>query len=212
MNENDKGADGAFADVGQQRIARVYAEALLNAAERRGQAQRVFDELDSLVGDVFPAAPDFEAFLSSRAVSREAKPALIRRALEGRASDVFLNFLLVLNQHQRLDLLRPVRAAYRDLWDERARRIRVQVRSAVPLAEDQSQRLREELRRAFRRDPILETRVDPDLIGGLVVQVGDYLYDGSVRSRLTAIRNQLIERSSYEIQSRRDRFCTDARD
>jgi F-type H+-transporting ATPase subunit delta len=210
MNENGKAADGAVTDVGMQRIARVYAEALLNAADRRGQAQEVFDELDSLVGDVFPAAPDFEAFLSSRAISREAKPAVIARAFQGRASDVFLTFLLVLNRHERLDLLRPVRIAYRDLWDERARRVRVHVKSAVPLAEDQNERLREELRRALQREPVLESRVDPDLIGGMVVQVGDYLYDGSVRSRLTEIRNQLIERSSYEIQSRRDRFCTDA--
>lgn len=212
MNDNGKAADPAAANVGLQRIARVYAEALLNAAERRGQAQEVYDELNSLVVDVFPRAPDFEAFLSSRAIGRDAKPAVIRRALEGRASDVFLNFLLVLNHHERLDLLRAVRGAYRDLWDERARRVRVHVRSAAPLDADQGERLRQELRRAFRREPILETRVDPDLIGGLVVQVGDYLYDGSVRSRLAGIRNQLIERSSYEIQSRRDRFRSDAGD
>ncbi len=210
MNDNGTAADGATGDVSQQRIARVYAEALLNAAERRGQTQEVSDELDALVGQVFPATRDFEAFLSSRAISREAKPPVIERALRGRVSDVLLNFLLVLNRHERLDLLRAIRAAYRDLWDERARRVRAHVRTAAPLAEDQNERLRQELRRAFRREPVLETRVDPDLIGGLVVQVGDYLYDGSVRSRLTEIRNQLIERSSYEIQSRRDRFCTDA--
>src|SRR5579884_2702199 len=145
MNDNGTAADGTVSDVSQQRIARVYAEALLNAAERRGQTQEVYDELDALVGPVFAAAPDIEAFLSSRAISREAKPAVMERALRGRVSDVFFNFLLVLNRHERLDLLRGIRVAYRDLWDERARRVRAHVKSAVPLADDQSERLRQEL-------------------------------------------------------------------
>ncbi len=76
----------------------------------------------------------------------------------------------------------------------------------MPLPDDQLERLRNELRGALRREPILETRVDPDLLGGLVVQVGDWVYDSSVRSRVADIRNQLIERSSHEIQSRRNRF------
>jgi F-type H+-transporting ATPase subunit delta len=196
-------------DVGAQRIARTYAQALLDAAEKRGQAQEVLDQLDSLVHDVFAAKPEFEGFLASRAISRKRKPPVIRSAFQGRASDVFLNFLLVLNDHERLDLLRPILSAYRQLYEERTHRVRVRVRSAVPLPDDQRQRLEQELRAAFQREPILETRVDPDLLGGLVVQVGDWVYDGSIRSRLAEIRNHLIESSSYEIQSRRDRFSSD---
>jgi F-type H+-transporting ATPase subunit delta len=209
MNQNgNQGTDHAV-DVGAERVARTYAQALLDAAEKRGQAQEVLDELQSLVHDVLPAAPLFEAFLSSRAISRKRKAPLIRSALQGRASEIFLNFLLVLNEHERLDLLRPILAAYRRLYEERTGHVRVRVKSAVPLPDDQRQRLEQELRAAFRREPILETRVDPDLLGGLVVQVGDWVYDGSVRSRLADIRNQLMERSSYEIQSRRDRFSAD---
>src|SRR5690242_36224 len=209
MNQNGNQAGEHVADVGAQRVARIYAQALLAAAEKRGQAQEVLDELESLVHDVFAAAPQFEGFLASRAISRKRKPPVIRSALQGRASDVFLNFLLVLNDHERLDLLRPILSAYRGLYEERTHRIRVRVKSAAPLPDDQRQRLEQELRTAFQREPILETRVDPDLLGGLVVQVGDWVYDGSVRSRLANLRNQLIERSSYEIQSRRDRFSSD---
>ena len=209
MNQNgNQGAEWAV-DVGAQRIARTYAQALLDAAEKRGQGREVLDELDSLVHDVFAAARQFEGFLASRAIGRKRKPPVIRSAFQGRASDVFLNFLLVLNDHERLDLLRPILSAYRQLYEERTHQVRVRVRSAAPLPDDQRQRLEQELRAAFRREPILETRVDPDLIGGLVIQVGDWVYDGSVRSRLAEIRNQLIERSSYEIQSRRDRFSSD---
>ena len=71
------------------------------------------------------------------------------------------------------------------------------------------ERLAQGLRNAFQLEPVLETRIDPDLIGGLVVRIGDWLYDGSVRNKLEIIRDQIIERSSHEIQSGRDRFCTD---
>ena len=212
MNENGNQAADRVVDVGAQRVARTYAQALLDAAEKRGQARETLDQLESLVQDVFAAMPQFEAFLASRAIGRKRKPPVIRSAFEGRASDVFLNFLLVLNARERLDLLRPILAAYRILYEERTGHVRVRVRSAAPLPDDQRQRLEQELRAAFRREPILEARVDPDLLGGLVVQVGDWVYDGSVRSRLADIRNQLLERSSYEIQSRRDRFSSDRGD
>ena len=142
------------------------------------------------------------------AVGREAKAAVLRKAFGGRSSDLFVNFLVVLNNHDRLDLLRPIQRTYRELFDERAQRIRVHVRSAVPLPDDQQQRLRDELRQTFHRDPILVTEVDPDLLGGLVVRVGDWLYDASIRTRLANLKNDLIERSSHEIQSRRDRFSS----
>jgi F-type H+-transporting ATPase subunit delta len=202
-------AQEAIRDVSEQRIARVYAQALLNAANERQQADDVLEQLDSLIRDVFPVDADFEVFLSSSAISRQHKPPVIRRALEGRASDLFLDFLLVLNEHERLGLLRSILAEYRALLDQQKRRVRVLVRSAVELPDDQRQRLQQELRETLQREPVLETRVDPDLLGGLVVQVGDWLYDASVRSQLANIRNQLIEKSSHEIQSRRDRFRSD---
>jgi F-type H+-transporting ATPase subunit delta len=119
---------------------------------------------------------------------------------------LFLNFLLVLNHHDRLDLLRPICDAYRGLRDQRARRIRIQVRSAAPLDDGQRDRLQRELQETFHLEPILETEIDPELLGGMLVRVGDWVYDASVRTQLETIRNQLIARSSHEIQSGRNRF------
>jgi F-type H+-transporting ATPase subunit delta len=196
-------------DVGAQRVARVYAEALYRAALQQNQTREVLEELDSLVRDVFPALPDLEHFLASGAISRERKPQVIRDTLGRQASPLFLNFLLVLNDHERLGLVRPILVEYRELYNRRTGHIRVLVRSAVPLPEDQQQRLRQELHALYHREPILDIRIQPDLLGGLVLQVGDWVYDGSVRSRLNNLRNQLIERSSYEIQHGRDRFRSD---
>ena len=115
---------------------------------------------------------------------------------------------MVLNDHDRLFLVRPIVAAYEELSNEHNRRMTVQVRSATPLQDYQRERLSQELRAAFNKEPILEATVDPDLLGGMTVQVGDWLYDASVRSKLETLSNQLIERSSHEIQTGRDRFCS----
>jgi F-type H+-transporting ATPase subunit delta len=204
----DQDLDLETADVGAQRVAHVYAEALLNSAGQQGDA--AVEELESLIGDVFAADPDFETFLSSGAVGRDQKAQVIQSVFGSRGTPNFVNFLLVLNAHERLNLLRPILEAAREIRDQRARRIRVEVRSAVPLPDDQRERLRQQLRESFHQEPLLETRVDADLLGGLVLRVGDWLYDASVRTKLETLRNQLIAESSHEIQSRRDRFSSDA--
>jgi F-type H+-transporting ATPase subunit delta len=207
MNENgDIKTPDFSADVSAQRVARTYAEALLNAADKQGQADSVLEQLDSLVADVFGAQPQFEAFLATTAIGREQKAALLQKVFGGKASDVFLNFLLVLNRQDRLGLLRLIRTEAQQVHNRRTNRRPVQVVTAVPLPEPQRDRLVQQLRDTFRFEPLLETRVDPGLIGGMVVRVGDWLYDASVRTRLETLRTQLIERSSYEIQSQRDRF------
>ena len=208
MTANVEQSQRQKADVGAQRIAQTYAQALLNAAEKQNQGRETLEDFDALIGQVFHAKPDLEKFLSNLAVGREAKGAALRATFSGRASEVFTNFLLVVNEHDRLDLLRSILAAYREEYEARTNKVRVHVRSAVRLADDQRERLLSELREALNREPVLEMQVDPDLLGGLVVRVGDSLFDGSVRTRIDAIRNQLIERSSHEIQSGRDRFSS----
>jgi F-type H+-transporting ATPase subunit delta len=199
----------AHADVGSQRVARVYAEALLEVGWRNHQGQELLDDLSALVHDVFSRDPHMEQFLASGAIDQERKAAVLRRAFEGQASPFFVNFLLVLNEHGRLELLRPILGQYRELYDQRQNRIRARATSAAPLSPEQTERVKDRIRQLFQREPILESAVDPALIGGLVLRVGDYLYDGSVRTRLENLRDQLIESSSHEIQIGRDRFRTD---
>ncbi len=196
-------------DDDARRVGRVYAEALYGAAEKQGQAAEILDELEALVA-VLDHQPGLELYLSSAAVARERKAQALRQAFAGRASDVLTRFLLVLNEHDRLNVLRAVVAAYRDLHDRKTGRVRVRVESAVPLPDDQQERLRQELRDVLHREPVLQTRVDPDLLGGLVLRVEDRVFDASVRTRLDNILRQLIEKSSHEIQSGRNRFSADA--
>jgi F-type H+-transporting ATPase subunit delta len=208
MTQEERRQIRPSSDASARRIARVYAAALINAASAHNQADAIVEELASLVLDLFTVEPHLEAFITSGAIGRERKAATIRSIFQGRASQIFLNFLLVLNDHQRLELLRTILAAALEIQDERHRRVRITVRSAVPLADRQRERLLGDVRRTLNLEPILDARVEPELLGGIVVRVGDWLYDGSVRTELEDIRNQIISRSSHEIQSRRDRFST----
>jgi F-type H+-transporting ATPase subunit delta len=192
--------------IADRRLARIYAEALLSAAEERKEVDAIGEELTAIVEELFRADPRIEKVFGSRAIQRDQKEQLLRHTFSGKISDLLLNFLLVVNRKDRLELLRPIYLLYRTLIDERAKRVRVRVRTAVPLDENQQNRLRETLRNALNQEPVLQVRVEPDLLGGLVVQVGDTVFDSSVSSRIETLRNQLLARSDHEIQVRRDRF------
>jgi F-type H+-transporting ATPase subunit delta len=184
-------------DDATRHVAHIYAEALLDAADKRQQTAEVLEQLEELVRDVLNRDAAFTVFLATAVVGRDRKREALRRAFEGKVNEVLYNFLLVLNDHDRLGLIREIALALRDLYEQRGGRVKVEVRSAAPLGDDQQERLRQELRDKFGREPVLSIRVDPDLLGGLVVRVDDWIYDGSVRARLEKIRHQLIERSSY---------------
>ncbi|MGE3805003.1 MAG: ATP synthase F1 subunit delta [Gemmataceae bacterium] len=196
-------------DVSAQRIAAVYAQALHDAAAAENQADDVYEELRSLVQDVYPRDVDFERFLASAAIGRAHKEALIDKVFKDRASPLFVKLLHVLNNHGRLELVRVILKEYRELRDRLARRVRVHISSAVPLADAQRDGIAAEVRRVLQLEPIVETSVDPHLLGGVVLRVEDWLYDGSLRTRLEKIRKNLMESCSHEIQSGRDRFRSD---
>jgi F-type H+-transporting ATPase subunit delta len=189
-----------------RQVARVYAEALYRAAERLGQAEQVLHELDELVSGVFRADPGLELFFTSASIGRDRKAEVLRKAFTGRASDVLEHFLEVLNHHERLGSIRAIADAYRTLHNRRTRRVVVDVRSAVPLTDEERNRVREDVRAVGHIEPILQESVEPELLGGLVIRIGDWVYDASVRTRLDTIRTDLIERSSHAIASQRDRF------
>jgi F-type H+-transporting ATPase subunit delta len=197
-----------YINVGAQQVATIYARALLDAAEVNGQTETVVSELDSFVTDVFGAAPKLEAVLGSALVSPDEKCALLDKALHGKASPLFLNFLKVVARHSRLDILRPIHQAAHVLYDRMRSVVRVQVASATDLGDELRLELTESVRRMLGGTPELEAEVRPELVGGMMMRVGDTVYDGSIATRLERIRQQMIERSVHEIQSRRDRFSS----
>jgi len=193
-------------DIGIEHVANVYGQALLDTAEKAGRVDAVLVEFDSLVGDVLEKFPKFESLLGSALISHEEKEGILDRTFGGRASPLLVNFLKVVSRHGRLDCLRAIHRRTRELHDRMRGRVPVTVSTATEVDSDMANRISERLRGLLDGEPKLEQVVDPDLIGGLVVQVGDTVYDGSIATQLKNTRQQMIDRSVHEIQSRRDRF------
>ena len=175
-------------------IARNYAETLLTLAERQGPA--ALEEFGAALDDL-AAMLDGDArtrqFLDTPRVRPEQKKEALRQALEGRAPEMFVRFVMVLVDKRRQSLLPEIAQAYRALVDQRMGRARVDV--TISHAPDDA--LQAEIQRALEaqlgRTVIPTYRVDPELLGGMVLRLGDEILDGSVRSRASALRRRLME-------------------
>jgi F-type H+-transporting ATPase subunit delta len=191
-------------------VARRYAEALLSAADAENQAEAALEDLQTIDTEVLKRHPKFKQLLGSSQVSPAEKDRILVEIFGDRVSGVVLRFLRVLNRRGRLSSLGPMAREAAQIWDRRHKRIPVQVRTAVPLDEAQQTALRDQVTRMISATPVLQFTVDPTLIGGLVVQVGDQVSDASISNRLEQIRQRLIEGKTHEIQTRRDQFSYSA--
>lgn len=194
------------ADVGVEHVATVYAGAILAAAQNTGQAEALLEELDALVADVLDRFPVLERILGSALVSHEETSEVLDRVFGGVVSPLLLHSLKVVSRHGRLDCLRAIHRRLHELLDESQGRIPVLLSTARPVDDALAARVTKNLQKLLGGQPVLKRTVDPGLIGGAVVRVGDTIYDGSIATQLEHARQQMIDRSVHEIQSRRDRF------
>ena len=194
------------ADVRVEHIADVYGKALLGAAENAGRTEELLQEFELLITDVLERFPKLEAILTSALIPHDDKAGILDRVLGGRFSPLLVSFLKVLSRHGRLDCLRAIHRQIRLLYDRLRGRVHVQLTTATPLSEAAAGRIAENLRALLGGEPVLRRVTNPELIGGAVLRVGDTVYDGSIANQLHLIRQQMIDRSAHEIQSRRDRF------
>src|SRR5436190_1813022 len=109
-------------------VAHIYAEALYKAAEKEGQVETILDEFATLTDGVFKADPGLELFFASAAMGRERKAEVLKAAFEGKASPTFVRFIGVLNEHDRLDMLRAIGQAVKALHDRKTHKLIVHVR------------------------------------------------------------------------------------
>lgn len=177
-------------------VARVYAQALLEMGRERDRMVELGSELEQVAAAV--RGDDLlRRFLESPALDQASKKRVLE-SLRGTVDDAIVNFLCVLIEKGRIGSLAAISGTYRDLADAVAGRVRVHAMTAVPLAEDLQKRLLETLQQTLNRECVLETEVRPDLVGGLVLQVGDKVYDGSVSRALRRVRTEMTRSSGYE--------------
>jgi F-type H+-transporting ATPase subunit delta len=174
-------------------IARNYAETLLTLAERQGpDGLESFGQAADTLAALVQGDPRMRQFLETPRITPDQKKQALQGALGGRAPEMFVRFVMVLTDKRRQALLPEIAAAYRDLVDERMGRVRVQVTiSHAPDAALQAE-IGSALADRLGKTVIPTFTVDPELLGGMVVRVGDQILDGSVRTRAAQLRRRLL--------------------
>ena len=205
-SDREKPRHDTVMDVTEERIARVYAQAFFGVASKKPNATELVDEVSSLVSDVLDKFPSLEQTLGSALISHEEKERLLDRVFHGRTSVEVLNFLKVLSKHGRLGLLRPVNRFVQKLHAEQLGQREVEIRVASELDDRLRDAIRDQLRQMLGKEPLLNVIVDPSLIAGLVVRVGDRVYDGSVRTQFDMARKAMIERATERIETQPEKF------
>lgn len=195
----DRVRDTVF-DVDAERLAGVYASAGLDAAGGIGEQEQVVNELEAIVSEVLSLDSRMQQILASVLIAAEEKVPMLDRLFAGKVSTTTLNLLKVMARHKRLGLLRDVAKVSRKIWQDRSGRMPVELETANSLDAALEQEILVAFGDVLGADPIVTQRVNPDLIAGFVIRVGDRVYDGSVRSRLEKMRGSMIDRAVDAIQ------------
>ena len=195
-------------DADREHLGKIYAKGLIAAAEGQGVTEQVLAELDSVIDDVFDKLPDFEQLLSSPRIGLADKTRLLEQAFASQMSPLCLNFLKVTAGHGRLDCLRQIRTAAREQFNEMRGRVEVNVETAGELTPELVTRIRERLAATLGRQVELCCNTNPDLLGGLVIRVGDTVYDGSLSQQFEKMRRDTVSQTAKLIRDSLPRFVT----
>ncbi len=174
-----------------EEIADVYARALFEAAKDAGVLDRVHDELDQFT-ETLESDRDLQVFFFSPYFSSEEKKQGVSRILED-ADPRFVNFLELLAERHRMPVIFRIRGVLDALWAKENRLLPVTVTSAVELDEQLVSDIGKRIEEQTGRRVELSSSVDPDLLGGLKVSVGNMVLDASVRNRLEQLRKQVAK-------------------
>ena len=172
-----------------EEIAQVYARSLFEVAQEQDKLDVVRDQIGEFA-DALDRSRDLQTFFFSPYFSTEEKKQGLDKAVDGE-DDVVRNFLAVLIENHRMPALFRIRRELDAMWREVNKLLPVQVTSAVELDEAVTRQIGEEIGRQTGRKVELSTNVDPDVLGGIVLRVGNSILDASIRTRLDRLRKQV---------------------
>jgi F-type H+-transporting ATPase subunit delta len=181
-------------------IAKVYASAMIELAEQRGEGDDLGAELSKLAALV-RENEDFRSFVEDPLADPDQRRESLEKVFRGRASELLVDSLQVLNRKGRIGILPAIAEVYDALLDALRQRVEVSVTSAVQLSDAQRRDLSAAVKTQTGRDARFLERVDGALLGGMVVQIGDRKIDTSVATRLQGLSAALLTRASREIQA-----------
>jgi F-type H+-transporting ATPase subunit delta len=174
-----------------EEIARVYAEALFEVARDKGKLDEIHDQLGE-VADAIAANRDLQVFFFSPYFSSAEKRDGIARVLSG-AEPELVNFLELLAEKHRVPVIFRIRRRFDEMWAKEKRRLEVRLTSAVELPPDVVREVGKQIEDQTGQTIELESDVDENILGGIVLQVGNMVLDASVRNKLERLRKEVAK-------------------
>jgi len=175
-------------------IARSYAEALFDLGDRHGQLEEFAVALD-VISALLESEPKLRLFLASPKIEPGDKKRVLRSSLHDRVPPLILNFLMVVLDRRRQRLIEEFGVQFHALLDERHGRLHVKVTLAHEPDERMEREIAADLSQALGLTVIPHVRVDPEILGGIIVRYGDRVLDGSVRRQLVSLRRQMLTKA-----------------
>ena len=174
-------------------IARNYAETLFALGEKSGRTEQFASLIDAVAGGI-AAAPSVQAVLMSPKVTKAQKSALLAEALKGSAPKEFVLFLQSVIRRGRQGIFDLMASQYLALLDLKLNRVRASVTTARPADEALRQKIAARLTAVMGQQVLPNFAEDPGILGGVIVRVGDRVFDGSVKRRMAVLRRALLAR------------------
>ncbi len=180
-------------------VATVYAEALFSLTQAAGTVDEVRVELQEL-NRLLEHEPGFAGLMTSLMVDEEKRERSLDHMFRGKLNDDLLKTLQVMNEHGRAGLLPQLLRAFVLRIQQSRGEIEATATSAIDLTPVEQADVKQLAGHLSGREPLIEFRVNPDIIGGLVLQIGGQRYDNSIRQQLEGAREKLLERSNRGLQ------------
>lgn len=171
-------------------VAQRYADALFQLGRAQENLEALDADLDGIAA-ILKDSTDLGLLWDSPIVSTVDKKAITTQLFEGKIQAATLNTLLLMFDNKRGTSILGLQAAFRERYDVHRKRMTVRVVTALPLGTEQATDLKRELAKATEREIEMETALDPEIIGGIVVTIGDQVIDNSLRGRLEALARTL---------------------
>lgn len=206
MENPDEVKHETVMDTGAEQLGKTYAQALLGAAEKAGITDKIVDQLSRLVDEYLGKSPQLAAAFSSPRIEEDEKNRIIEKIFGGEFDPLLLTFLKVMASRGRLGHVSAVRDGALALYDEMSGQVLAKVRTAVPLDDGLRASITQKLATATGLKVRLQESVDKDLIGGMVIRIGDTVYDNSVANRLDGIAKRAKEGFSSRLAEKFDQL------
>ena len=206
MDNPDATNHESVMDTGAEQLGKTYAQALLSAADKAGITETIVSQLNQIVDQYLGGSPQLAAAFASPRIDADEKCRVIDRVFGGEFEPLLLTFLKVMASRGRLGNIPAVRNGAQTLFDEMSGRVMAEISTAIPLDDAMRSQITERLGGLLNKNVRLQEVVDPDLIGGMVIRIGDTVFDSSVANRMNKIAKQASEGFSSKLLENFEQF------